>query len=341
MKALAYMREKGIPAGFIAGDRNYANHPLLENWAFPLVDLGYRQVFDMRTKDLADVRLVDGAAILEGNAYCPLIMFNDTLVNATLDFRYGRTVTDPTTGKRTTRRLTFRQWRDLIDERAKYLLIPHGRPTRDGTMRYRCPATDPRPTVSCPLRRNPEPDDSQMPADPVRLPIPEYRGGLCNNASGIATLLPTPRNATRPDAPTRKPADVVLPRELQPIQFGSKEWGVHYGVFRNTVESVNDTLKNRHTIRFESAHGRRARGYAATAIYAALAVLAHNVKQLNRFLAKPAPVDRDGRGKEKIHKYRRRDLKDGYGLPRFWTTTEPPRPDEIRPDSYDEYPEAA
>lgn len=340
VKALAFMREKGIPAGFLAGDRNYGNHPLPGKWALPLLDLGYLQLFDMRKDDLADVRVIDGAALLEGNLYCPLIAFNDHLVHATLDFRYGRKVVDPDTGEQAERRISWKEWQRLLKERAKYLLTPHGRPRADGTMRFRCPATGDNPTMTCALRRDPDADDGQFPD--LRVPLPDYRGGFCNNRDGFATLKPTPRNAVRPGDPTWKPApkELIVPRHVQRMQFGSPAWGAHYGTFRNIVESVNDTLKNRNAIRFETANARRARGYAATVVYAALAVLAYNLKRLARFLAKPPVLDRYDRGKDKPGKKRLRDSEDGYGN-RFWSSSPPLKPDAIPDDDYDAFPEAA
>lgn len=338
-------RRAGIPVKTVTGDRAYGNHPKVSKWALPLRKLGIDQVFDMRFRDLGRYAIVDGAMLLEGNLYCPCMAHRDDLIFATLDYRFGRQVvaqTGPQKAKTVHRRITWTEWQKLIKERAKFLLTPHGRVGKDGKARYRCPAMGPNPTVNCPLRKNPDSSDAQLPLGKKMLPLTVNRGGYCNNKSGISTAKPHPQNAVNPNDPNWKPADddQIIAREVQHLQFGSDEWIARFSVGRQTIESVNDRVKHRTALRFDNTQGRRARGYSATVWYTALAVLTYNMKHLARFLTNITPVDRDGRGPVKKNGPRRREQHNGYDTPRGVPNTQPVDPDGIPPDGY-EQPDAA
>lgn len=155
-----------------------------------------------------------------------------------------------------------------------------------------------------------------------------------------------PSNAVDPDDPNWKPDpdDKVFARYLQTRQFGSEDWWLAYGTGRQTIESLNAQLKDASGSRLRSADSRRRRGWAALATFTAVALAAHNVRKISRWVARQAKnatvLDRYGQGPLLDPAVRRRrDQRDGWGKAgRRYQNTPPPNPDqppELPPDDED------
>lgn len=276
VRALRQMHENGLPAGYLVGDRAYGFAPALEHYAGPVRELGYRVLFDLTEAEVGRVRYVDGMVLLEGNLYCPTITRYPKLVNATRDHRLG----DPDKGGE---KISWDEFDKRIAERAKFLLQRNGLPRPDGSARVACPASGPRPTVQCPLRSDQDPAKT-VTLWPVRKAdlLPEdQRGGVCNNAGGNVTVQP----------------DEVIPRYVQDMQFGTREWGAMFQTLRQTIESTNAQLKNAAKGDARASERRRVRGLAAATLFVTALAVALNLRKLAVFLDSPVLVDDRDRGR--------------------------------------------
>ncbi|MGC3995186.1 MAG: hypothetical protein QM779_13905 [Propionicimonas sp.] len=289
VRALRLVRSAGMPAGYLVGDRAYGYSPLLEHFAGPARELGYKLVWELKDEDLGKAQMVNGAVLLEGNLYCPAIMRNSGLVNATRSHRVG----DPATKEKT----TFGDWKASVDVRAKLLLKPHGRMEADGCARFRCPASGDAPTVICPLRpRDDAKSASLHNVKRAELPRKDERSGLCSSLGGTVTMKP----------------GATYPRYFQELHFGSREWYETYTRMRQTVESFNNQVKDGAFTALASADRRRVRGFAAQQLCVAMILAAGNDRKIERWLQSPVQPDSEGRGPLSIRKLRRRD-DVGYG----------------------------
>lgn len=86
MTTLRSVRERGHPAHYLAGDRNYSNAKH-EHFQLPARALGYQLVLDYKIDQLGRQNSHQGMIQVDGSWYCPGMP--ETLVNATLDFRKG------------------------------------------------------------------------------------------------------------------------------------------------------------------------------------------------------------------------------------------------------------
>lgn len=291
--ALRQMRANGMPAGHLVGDRAYGYAPLVENYSGPALELGYSVAFDLNRNELGKVRRVDGMVLLEGNLYCPTIINHPKLVWATRDLRFG----DPEAGGAT---ISWEEYDKRIEQRARFLVQANGRPRPDGSRRVACPAAGPRPTVACPLRepRDPNKVVGLWPVRRADLPSEDVRGGVCTNAGGNVTVQ----------------ADDLVPRYVQDVQFGSREWRSIFQPLRQTIESVNAQLKNGSKSVAGSPERRRVRGLAAACLFMASLLVGLNLRKIAVFLAGPVPqVDDRGRGRVRGRSRRRADSTYRWG----------------------------
>lgn len=304
VKALREMQANGMPAGYLVGDRAYGFAPKLENYSGPARELGYKVLFDLTEPELGKVRYVDGMVLLEGNLYCPTITAHPKLINATRDLRFGDPDKDGTT-------ISWDDFDERIAARAKFLVQFKERPRPDGTSRVSCPASGPRPTMACPLREQPESTKvvGLWPVMRADLPPEELRGGVCSNAGGSVTVQPSE----------------TIPRYVQDMQFGTKQWGRLFQVLRQSIESMNAQLKNAAKGDARASERRRVRGLAAATLFVASLVIGVNLRKIAAFMAGPIPsVDDRGRGALR-ERPRRRRADDTYRSgSRLYRTASPP-----------------
>lgn len=303
VKALREMQANGMPAGYLVGDRAYGFAPKLENYSGPARELGYKVLFDLTEPELGKVRYVDGMVLLEGNLYCPTITAHPKLINATRDLRFGDPDKDGTT-------ISWDDFDERIAARAKFLVQFKERPRPDGTSRVSCPASGPRPTMACPLREQPESTKvvGLWPVMRADLPPEELRGGVCSNAGGSVTVQPSE----------------TIPRYVQDMQFGTKQWGRLFQVLRQSIESMNAQLKNAAKGDARASERRRVRGLAAATLFVASLVVGVNLRKIAAFMAGPVPsVDDRGRGALR-ERPRRRRADDTYRAGSRLYRTAPP-----------------
>lgn len=299
--ALTQMRNAGLPAKLIIGDRAYGNSPLAHNFQIPARKLGYQLLFDMKIDDLGKPHDEGHFLVLEGNLYSPALRGKENLIKATRQYRVEKSI-------------DYDTWQKRLQQRAKYMLQPHEAATRDGGgQQMRCPASGPKPTVDCPLRpRDLEAETGKqltlLPIMPKNVPAEHTRGKLCTNTGGTAVI--------RGPVYDRQAMD---PR----IQFGTPDWYTWYSTTRNTIESINSSAKNGAGAALAVADRRRVRGYAANYIFTALLLVRTNMHKTEDFMAKNIHVDSRGRGPEKQDKPRLRDITWGEELPKPWNA--PPK----------------
>ena len=102
--------------------------------------------------------------------------------------------------------------------------------------------------------------------------------------------------------------DDIFPRHAQDLQLGSTEWYDTYTTLRQGVESFNFQLKQACFTNVSAPDRRRVRGNAAQNLFVAMAIVATNLRKIDRWVANPVKVDAQGRGPLKpTDKKRRRD----------------------------------
>lgn len=300
-KALRAIVAGGFPANFCAGDLAYGKLPRPENWALPLLELGYRKIFDVRENDLGKHEFVGGLVLLETNLYCPSILSRPELVFAVRDHRVGpnRDGKDCISDQELDRR---------IEARRAFLAHRNGRTNADGSARFMCPAATNQATLDCPLRPQPEPvTPEEMEAAGRRIgltvvqrsevPALGERGKVCQGAG---------HETVRPDA--------AFPRGHQDLLFESPEWRAFYGTMRNIIEGTNGQLKDDRHAALAAPLRRPMRGQAMAALATAILGAAMNLDQINRFLLRPVVPDSRGRMpvKQSRKRGRARELSETY-----------------------------
>ena len=252
---LASIVDRGYPAGRVTGDKDYFAKQKPENLALPVRALGYSPVTDYRVADddrhssLGVQGHVGGALIVEGRMYCPAMPTG--LVNATKDRNAGKISDDI-------------YLRRVEEQRPLYEVQRKEKPDEHGAYPVQCPALGLSPTVTCPLRRiNPKAADRARP-DITRPPAHPDR--ICTMSSV-------------------KVAPDHNVRYLQHLRYGTREWRNVYGSDRSDIERYNSIIKDKGKENLENTALRRTRGFAAAALFAALAMASAN-RRLIRTWAK-------------------------------------------------------
>lgn len=308
--ALLQMHASGMPAGLLAGDRAYGTNPKPEDFQEPVRAMGYQLIADLQDHEIARTSAVQGGILLEGSVYCPSIMSYPELVTATRDYRKG----DPAKGGE---RISWSEWTARIEQRSKFLAHRNGLPRPDGSVRLRCPAAGPSPTVKCPLRPRDLGDKvtGLWPILRQQLPAESERGSFCHNTSGDVTVEPRDNFA----------------KYAQDVQFGSDRWRAAYSSMRQTIESFNRYVKDSSGVAISSPDRRRVRGFASAFLLAATMIVAANRRKINRWLSDQPKLDHRGRGPLKESKSRLRDATYGAERPKPWVNTRPLAPDRPPP----------
>jgi len=258
--ALANVRQRGQPAGYLAADRAYSSAKP-EDFQLPIRDMLYQPVFDYRSDQLGVKGNYQGFLFIEGAYYCPSIPKN--LINATIDYRAGRIDQETYTAR--------------IEERRKVRARPKTAPDPDGYVRLQCPAAGASPVARCPLKPR-----SERKAKGVRVRI-----------SPSAELQSRPPSSCSQETVTIPPNEGAKLR--QPLHFGSEEWHDPYSLIRSANEGMNGFVKDPAHEALGEAGRRRVLGTAAQSLIVALLLMAANVRKVLAFLAsriKTSPSDR-------------------------------------------------
>lgn len=299
--ALKYMhREHHLPeserfrAGLLAGDRVYGNTPKPENFQIPARAMGYGLLFDLKEQYWGETYKIDGAIMLEGNAYSPAIMAYPKLITATKDY-YAADDDEE--------KIDSETYRNRLQQRAKFLVEFRTAQRADGSRQGICPALGPNPTLHCPLRALFNTTVSArgktlLPIPKDNIPSEEFRGGLCDNKGGTMVL--------RGEAWDKH----VMARGFQ---FGTEKWHKYYTSLRQRGESANATAKDSASVALASPQRRRIRGYAAALLFSTIMLMHLNLKNLARW--KDPKMDSQGRGELRKPTQRRRESTNGPERP--------------------------
>lgn len=264
--ALASIRERDHPAGWLAADRAYSNTKP-ENFQLPARALGYDLVLDYREDQLGIQGSYAGALLIEGAWYSPGI--RQELIDATIDHRAGR--------------IDEGTYRARIEARRAFRMRPKGAPDEEGHVRYLCPASDGAPTARCDLKQN----------------------SVNPKTAGLTRVIVTDALSTHPP-PVCAQQSVTIPPEagaklFQKPHYGSPEWHARYSTLRNANEGVHGVLKDGAHSALDDPERRRIRGVAAQTIFTAFIAMAANLRAITSFLRHARP-DPDGT----LRRYRKR-----------------------------------
>lgn len=243
----------GHRAGMLVTDRAYMPHCKAEDLQLPLRRRGYRLVMDYdNSEHMLGVQAGrDGAILVEGTWYCPSMP--DGLQTATLDYMM-REKDDPL-------RITSDEYKRRVAQRVNYRLRRKELPD-DGYTRRMCPAAGPSATAVCPLQE--------------QHPAARKKTGLTLIRS--ANLLdPAPKVCTNQSTLTFSPT--LGAKYEQEFAYKGEEWQAHYTYGRQTVESVNDSLKDGDSTIDSTTH-RPARGWASQLMALAPMIAATNVRKI-------------------------------------------------------------
>lgn len=246
---------------YVAGDRAYTN-AIATKFQDPVRELGGKLVLDYRSDQLGVQGSAAGAKLIEGQLYCPSIP--QALVEATMKYR--------------THRINYRQYLELLAERAKYLF------KNKAAGRVACPSTGPSPTASCSVRdkfdndRNKKPVQVSPNVDERRVPIKVLKVVAENPPTCCAQ-----QTFTVPD-------NDALGKFSQELQYGTEQWHAQYSMMRNTNEGFNGSAKEQG---LGDAKLRRNRGLAAQTLLCALLLAAVNIRRIKNFIDE-ATTDADG-----------------------------------------------
>lgn len=241
VRVLRWVRARGFSAGVLGADRGYTQS-LPERFHLPVKAMGYSLVMDYKEGDLGRQATSQGAMLVDGAFFCPAMP--EALVSATADRRAG-TVDGATFEAR-------------LAARGAWRLVKKQGPDQDGYERHSCPAQGDRPHLACPLR-------------PAAARV----------AVGKIPVLSPP--ATPPKVCTQSAVTIapdVGARFRQDLPYGSAEWAATYASYRNTIEGTNGYLKDPAHEALGQPGRRRVRGIAAQSLFAALLVMAGNVRKI-------------------------------------------------------------
>ncbi|KRC61185.1 hypothetical protein ASE14_09660 [Agromyces sp. Root81] len=250
LRAIRSIRDRGHPAGWLAGDLLYMPNSIPEEFQLPLRGLGYEPIMDYRIDQLGLQENHAGAIMLDGAWHCPATPEN--LYNPVGDHRANPDIIDKAT-------------RDArLQQRRSFALRPKQAPDRDGFQPLKCPASGPGATVLCPLKK--------------------LRAGQTTNATTVVTNPPEHPGpiCTRHTSTTFPPEAGA--RWKQKLPYMLKEWNDRYSTGRNGVEGFNGFLKDPARESLAASGRRRLRGYAAQYLLTAVLVAAANMRKIEAFL---------------------------------------------------------
>jgi len=245
-RVLASAAARGHKTGWPGYDRA-CTAALPGRFHLPARALGYRPVMDYRADQLGIQASTGGALLVEGTWYCPALPEPLTTATARLrDHAIDRELYD-----------------QQIAARAPYQLKHKDGPDADGYQRLSCPALGTHPRLMCPLRRA-----SLSPRDgrPKVLQPPDEPPKICRQTA--ITIAPGTGARYRQDLPYASPA-----------------WHARYATLRNTIEGLNGYAKDPAHEALAQPARRRVRGIAAQSIFAALLLMAANIRKIRTWRA--------------------------------------------------------
>ncbi|WP_460828369.1 hypothetical protein [Nostocoides australiense] len=207
------------------------------------------------------------------------------LIDASIDF-FLRERDDP-------QRLDEQTYAQRLAQRGRYALRPKERADSEGHRRLGCPAVGASATVSCP-RRETHPRAADRPRARV-LPL--------------MLVNPTPRVCEQQTMTL--PASVGAKHE-QTYPYRSAEWQAHYTTGRQSVESVNKSIKDGRFVPVDDPELRPRRGFIAQLFSLAVMVAATNVRKIIAWLHEQVGVSTISSAP--VRRARRREVTKGWSI---------------------------
>lgn len=306
MRALRNVLNSDLPRGYVVGDRDYYPHAQAEDWNIPLRQAGYKIVGDLRRDTHGVMGHFGGAELVDGNWYCPAMPKLHKNATADLHEAQGKLTQAMTARQKAERQLqkprvgadgsdapkadnslaelglekatkaedearaeftrAEARWRQLIDYRQRFLLKPREAPRENGSQAFKCPASGPGATVSCPLKEEP-PRTLKGARTPIQKSnLPSHPGRVCTNTSGIT--IPVEAEA----------------KYAQALVWQSDEWKRAYSYPRSMNEARNGWLKDPEGGSIADRARRPMRGLAAQSVLLAFMIASENVRAVEAFL---------------------------------------------------------
>lgn len=285
LRALDAPLGHGLPAGHSVSDRAYLPGTKPVDLALPLRARGYQVVFDYaRTStDMGQQASQGGALLVEGRWYCPSMP--QPLINASIDF-FLREHDDPL-------RIDEQTYAQRLAQRERYALRSKERPDEEGHRRLACPAVGASATVSCP-RRESHPRAADRP-----------------RARVLALMLVNPAPKVCEQQTMTFPPSVGAKHE-QTYPYRSAQWQDHFTTGRQSVESVNKSIKDGRFIPVDDPELRPRRGFVAQLFSLAVMVAATNVRKIIAWLHEQVGISTISTAP--VRHARRRDLTKGWSV---------------------------
>lgn len=268
LAAVDSLAERGRRVTRATFDRGYSGGIKAEEFHVPMAERGIELVIDYNHYQKGVHGQVGGAPQVEGGFYCPATP--QALLNASVDFDAGE--------------IDERTYWDRIDERLRYKLHAKERPDENGSQPLRCPALGPSATVVCPKLRPKEAEQDELQRKARRKRLRE--GGRRTQEKVKIEIL----DRDLPHTPDRVccNSSISVKREdgigtRQALDYGTSEWAKNYRHDRNSVESINNAVKNGKQ-GIGGTNERRLRGLAGQAYIFTMLLVAWNLRHLAAFL---------------------------------------------------------
>jgi hypothetical protein len=274
---------RGVPAGHFVSDRAYLPGTKAPDLALPLRAKGYRLVFDYdRTRTSLGVQASHAGAILvEGQWYCPSMP--EPLRDASIDF-FLRDEGDAC-------RISQQTYQDRLKQREPYALHVKQRPDAEGFVRLQCPAVGASATVKCP-RKQPHPRSEDRPLTRIQVPL---------------LVAPSPQVCEQKTL-TIPPSSGA--KYEQTYAYRSADWEAHYITGRQSVESMNKSIKDARFAPVDEPESRPRRGWIAQLLSLVVLVAASNVRKIVAWLYGHVGVSRIAAAP--VRRKRRREATQGW-----------------------------
>ncbi|WP_281653369.1 hypothetical protein [Microbacterium aurum] len=277
------LRDHGLPVGHFVADRAYLPGTKAEDLALPLRARNYRIVFDYTRDHLGQQASHAGALLIEGRWYSPGIPA--LLRDASIDY-FLRQDDDPA-------RISTTTYEQRIEQRKAYELHRKERPDDQGYQRLQCPAVGSSAAIRCPYR---EPHPKTVDRPLTRL---------------LPVLLPKPRPQVCDQQTITVPPSAGAKYE-QEYPYQSQRWAEQYTPGRQSVESMNSSLKHGAHLPIDDPQKRPRRGWIGQFISLVTMVVATNTRKIIAWLIDQIGVSSISTAP--VARTRRRDLTHG------WTT---------------------
>jgi hypothetical protein len=243
----------------LAGDLLYPSMKA-DSYSRPAAEHHYKVVHDYKTTDLGRQGGHAGMAMVEGAWYCPAMLENSKLLEASKKYRAGE--------------LPLADYRAIINERRDFRMRTKTKATDTSPERLTCPAAGKNAIAVCSHkpseeRRTLQPDGTR--ADGRRQITTEghtFPGGepeVCKRDSVSVTIEQTPKHA-------------------QSLVYGTPEHAALYRLLRSSNEGIHGQFKDGAKEAVADPSRRLVRGKAAQTLLVAFQLFAFNVRKITWFM---------------------------------------------------------